>query len=244
MMRKRSRGGTVSRRVTVRVAIMFAAGAAAACSVEPAPDREAATDTAGADSATPSTAAAPVMSFVCDDMFRFSVRFEGDSATLFLPDTALVLESTVAASGARYARAGIEFWQSGDEAMLTVDGTHYPGCQARDGADPFTAALLRGVRFRAVGQEPGWYLEVEEAGAMRFVGDYGERTVITPAPAPTVTGERTEYRAVTDAHELHVLIEGRPCSDAMSGERFPATVTVTVDGDAYHGCGRWLGSGA
>jgi putative lipoprotein len=239
-MGKRYLGGRASRRVTGCVALLFTTGAAAACSVEPVPDRAPAVDTAGAADAAPPTEGSPVVSFVCDDMFRFSVRFEGDSATLFLPDTSLTMERTVSASGARYARAGIEFWQSGDEAMLTVDGTHYPHCQAREGPDPFTAALLRGVRFRAVGQEPGWYLEVEDAGAMRFVGDYGERTVITPVPEPTATRERTEYRAVTEAHDLRVLIERRPCSDAMSGERFAATVTVTVDGDEYHGCGRWL----
>jgi putative lipoprotein len=237
-MRKGYGAGRLSRRVAGCVAGLFTAAAATACSVEPVPDREPAADTAAA--AAHPTGGSPVVSFVCDDMFRFSVRFEGDSATLFLPDTTLAMERTAAATGARYARAGIEFWQSGDEAMLTVDGAHYPGCQARDGPDPFTAALLRGVRFRAVGQEPGWHLEVERAGAIRFVGDYGERTITTPVPEPTVTGERTEYRAVTEAHDLRVVIDRRACTDAMSGERFAATVMVKVDGDEYHGCGRWL----
>lgn len=35
-----------------------------------------------------------------------------------------------------------------------------------------------------------------------------------------------------------IIIDAEP--DATSGERFPATVTVTLDGRAYEGCGRPL----
>jgi uncharacterized membrane protein len=37
-----------------------------------------------------------------------------------------------------------------------------------------------------------------------------------------------------------VLIEGEPCTDSMSGESFRTTVTVTLGGKAYEGCGRAL----
>src|SRR5690606_41512251 len=40
-------------------------------------------------------------------------------------------------------------------------------------------AAARGVAFRAVGQEPGWYVEVGGSGApgLHAVLDYGERTI-------------------------------------------------------------------
>jgi putative lipoprotein len=216
-------------------------GVAAACSVEPVPDGPA--DAAvGVDTmAAPRQHDGTLVSFVCDDMFRFTVRFEGDSATLFLPDSTLALERTPAASGARYARAGVEFWQRGEEAMLDVDGTLYSACQTHEGGDPFVTARLRGVAFRAIGQEPGWYLEIEPDGMIVFVGDYGDRTMETPVPVPAREGSRTEYHAVTGAGELRVLIDAAPCTDIMSGEAFSATVIVTVAGDEYRGCGRWLG---
>lgn len=217
----------------------FIAAMAAACSVESVPDHPATDESVVGQ---PAAAVDTVLtSFTCDDMFRFTARFEGDSATLFLPDTTLALERSPAASGARYTRAGVEFWQRGDEGMLDFDGTYYSACQAHEGADPFTAARLRGVVFRAVGQEPGWYLEIEPAGMIVFVGDYGERREETLVPIPVRTGSRTEYHAVTGTLELRVLIDDEPCVDVMSGEPFAATAVVIVNGDEYRGCGRWLG---
>jgi uncharacterized membrane protein len=39
---------------------------------------------------------------------------------------------------------------------------------------------------------------------------------------------------------ISVLIEGRPCSDTMSGESFEVTVTVTQGEKTLQGCGRAL----
>ena len=106
--------------------------------------------------------------------------------------------------------------------------------------DPWLEATGRGIDFRAVGQEPGWYLEIDNERSMHLAYDYAERTATTPVPAPVVKGDEISYTAVTDAHRLAVLIEPRPCSDTMSGQRFPRTVTVTIDGQTLRGCGRSL----
>ena len=106
--------------------------------------------------------------------------------------------------------------------------------------DPWLEATARGIDFRAVGQEPGWYLEVDNERSMHLAYDYAERTATTPVPAPVVKGDEMSFTAVTDAHRLAVLIEPRPCSDTMSGQRFPRTVTVTIDGQTLRGCGRSL----
>jgi putative lipoprotein len=106
--------------------------------------------------------------------------------------------------------------------------------------DPWVEASGRGIDFRAVGQEPGWYLEIDNEHVMHLVYDYAERTATTPVPAPVVSSEGVSYTAVTDAHRLAVVIEPRPCSDAMSGQPFPSTVTVTIDGRTLRGCGRSL----
>jgi uncharacterized membrane protein len=98
----------------------------------------------------------------------------------------------------------------------------------------------RGVDFRAIGQEPGWTLEIWDGERMEFVGDYGERRVTVPAPPPETpdTEDYMAYRIRTDAHTVEVIIVPTECQDVMSGQPFPATVTVTVDGDEYRGCGR------
>jgi uncharacterized membrane protein len=101
-------------------------------------------------------------------------------------------------------------------------------------------ARRRGVHFRAIGQEPGWVLEITDGESIDFVGDYGEWHVATPAPPPETPGpdDRTYYRIRTDAHTVDIVIEPTPCQDTMSGEPFPSTVRVTVDGRSFHGCGR------
>jgi hypothetical protein len=99
--------------------------------------------------------------------------------------------------------------------------------------------LTRESDFRAVGQEPGWLLEIRNASEIRLITDYGADTAITPVPpaeTDSTTGART-YHAVTEAHDLQVLIQPSACTDAMSGEPYETTVTVTLDGRAYHGCG-------
>jgi putative lipoprotein len=56
------------------------------------------------------------------------------------------------------------------------------------------------------------------------------------AETDTATGTRS-YRARTGAYDLRVLIEPARCTDAMSGQPYETTVTVTLEGKAYHGCG-------
>ena len=52
-----------------------------------------------------------------------------------------------------------------------------------------------------------------------------------PAETDSATGART-YRATAGARDLQVLIQPTACNDAMSGESYETTVTVTLDGHA------------
>ncbi|MBY0566231.1 MAG: hypothetical protein K2P70_02885 [Hyphomonadaceae bacterium] len=100
-------------------------------------------------------------------------------------------------------------------------------------------ARAAGVDFRAVGQEPGWLLDVYTAGSIKFVWDYGENYAEFSGVTPTYPQEgATRYEASSDGVSLVVTIRRFPCQDAMSGEAFPSTVEVVVDGRALNGCGR------
>lgn len=106
----------------------------------------------------------------------------------------------------------------------------------------WTEARERGVDFRAIGQEPGWTLEIWEGDRIELLGDYGDWRIVTPAPPPETPGPpgRTYYRIRTDAHTLDITIEPVDCFDTMSGEPFPAAVRVILDGRTFEGCGRAL----
>jgi putative lipoprotein len=136
------------------------------------------------------------------------------------------------------------FWTKGEEARLELGGKTYSNCRDNRVKAVWEEARLRGVDFRTTGNEPGWYLEISEGERILLVADYGERRVVTPAPAPEVDPRtsRTRYVVRTEAHALTIVLEPGPCRDSMSGVEFPTRVSVTLDGREYRGCGRALGA--
>lgn len=186
---------------------------------------------------------AQTYAYDCEAEYSFTVQIQDAHARLFLPDANVTLEYVVSASGAKYVGAGVIFWSKGqDWAFLETRTRQYKTCRSNPWKAVWQDARLRGVDIRALGQEPGWYLEIDEGGQMRFVGDYGERRVVMPAPVPEIDTRhaRTIYRAKGSAHTMTVVLHDKICHDAMSGKRFEMTVWVNVDGQDYWGCGRAL----
>ena len=54
---------------------------------------------------------------------------------------------------------------------------------------------------------------------------------------------QTTCEVRTGPHRLTVEIAPRRCHDAMSGEPFPASVTVTIDASFAAAAGRWSAEG-
>ncbi|MFN2441906.1 MAG: hypothetical protein ABR517_04400, partial [Thermoanaerobaculia bacterium] len=100
-------------------------------------------------------------------------------------------------------------------------------------------ARIRGVEFRAAGNEPGWYLEVDSTGRGVLVTAYGAERHVFPRvrregePLARLTGEESGRR-------LTARIDSESCFDAMSGESYPLSVTVDHDGQQLRGCGAVL----
>jgi len=100
-------------------------------------------------------------------------------------------------------------------------------------------AKLRGVAFRAIGQEPGWLLEIKNGEEILVVTNYGRVRNLFPYVDPREDKAARKTVFQVDAN-TSVLIEGKPCSDSMSGEAFDTSVTVTLGGQLFKGCGRAL----
>jgi putative lipoprotein len=163
----------------------------------------------------------------------------GGDAALELNRDILRLTRQVAASGARYSDGKVTVWNQGREALLELGTMKYQCAESRPGSIR-ADARLRGVDFRATGNEPGWSLEMLQDQILFL--DQGGARVTTPRPAPQVdpaSGE-TVYAAQTDAHRVRVLIRESECVDTMSGELSESSVAVEIDGRAYRGCGYTL----
>jgi uncharacterized membrane protein len=100
-------------------------------------------------------------------------------------------------------------------------------------------AKLRGVAFRAIGQEPGWLLEIKNGEEILVVTNYGQDRRVLRYVNPQVDKAARKTVFEIDANS-NVLIEGKPCSDSMSGETFDTTVTLILGEQVFKGCGRAL----
>jgi uncharacterized membrane protein len=101
------------------------------------------------------------------------------------------------------------------------------------------AAKLGGVPFRAVGQEPGWLLEIINGESILLTTDYGQTKTTYAYVEPVVDNENrhTEFRV---SENTTIIIDGKACTDVMSGEAFEVTVTIKQISRTLNGCGRAL----
>jgi heat shock protein HslJ/uncharacterized membrane protein len=101
------------------------------------------------------------------------------------------------------------------------------------------------IDFKATGNEPSWSLEIDFDQKMHFKSLNHPQELITPVPKPELVQDQSaeRYHAITERGELLVTISQKICTDPMSGEKFPSSVSVfvklTTDDDftEYTGCG-------
>ncbi|WP_158590478.1 MliC family protein [Noviherbaspirillum cavernae] len=208
------------------------------CATAPSPENSAPRASDDAESMQP-VQPGRTFAFDCDGL-AFTIRTGPGELALYLPDRYVVLSQVRAASGTKFQDHDIVFWNKGEDASLEVGARRYDGCKVDHARSVTEDARLRGARFRGVGNEPGWLLEIGARQWIRFTGDYGNTTVSAPLPVPAVEDGRTVYRTRTTAHVLEAIVEREVCFDTMSGAQFEATVTVRMDGREYRGCGRWF----
>lgn len=225
------------------------AAALAACqpSAPPAQDGQAAGSGVSGDPSLPFDGLAPGerINFQCGEL-ALGATFDdgGETVRLSYSGQRLELPAVDAASGVRYADdAGNEFWSGGaDETALILAGQERRSCVRSNRPSPWDVAADNGVAFRAVGQEPGWLVELEEGvdgqgPAVTAHLDYGQRLI--EATGLAHEGDSWSGQA-TDGTEVTLTVEERECVDPMSGERFRTAANLTVGGEQYQGCGAWL----
>ncbi|MGB3617387.1 MAG: YbaY family lipoprotein [Catalinimonas sp.] len=172
---------------------------------------------------------------------RFTVRRQGERVRLYLGDRMLTLEPTDSADRYRAPGENVALTLRSDSARLQLSDRHIGPCLPDPQLTPWADARIRGVAFRAVGQEPGWTMEIKE-DSLLFVGDYGAThyTLAIDERRANRDAARVTYRASGGEHELLAVLTGRPCRDNMTGVSYGTTVTVRIDGREFKGCGREL----
>jgi putative lipoprotein len=176
--------------------------------------------------------------FVCDEQTVYTVRATGAEAWVFHPRGTLMLPAVSAKTGTKYSDGAFELWIDGQQAQLGESESELQRCRNDPQRAVWEKAKLDGADFRAVGNEPGWNLEIQAGSRIVLVTDYGASRFERPLPQPRVDADARTTR--WDTGELIVEVIGRPCRDSMSGESFESTVVVTWRKQVLRGCGRAL----
>ncbi|XKE45959.1 MliC family protein [Halomonas organivorans] len=152
------------------------------------------------------------------------------------------LEPAVVASGSRYQQGELSVWTKGDEALVESPRGRLD-CQqdialAAQGRDDHP-----GVMFLGRGNEPGWSVKLaHDVPELTLSLDYGERVVTLPYRLTTLdNGEgRVILASGQAARPFTLRIEAKACFDDMSGQPWPARVTLDLNGRQYRGCGQGI----
>ena len=147
------------------------------------------------------------------------------------------LPQVVSASGARYSDGSLSFWTKGRSATFERAGSAPVPCRELRAASLLADARERGVRYRGIGNEPGWTVEVGPGTRLEFVTNYGEEkhAFETTAVDGDGAGQRV-FVAGPDAERIEVTVTEDACADDMSGERFTHRMRVVFGGKTYQGC--------
>ena len=130
----------------------------------------------------------------------------------------------------------------GQTAEITIAGRKLANCKNNPRAAVWEAARLRGVSYRAIGQEPSWVLEIDREKGFLLVTDYGQNRQRFPdSEAESDAQQRTgRYSPELDGERIEITITGASCHDSMSGEAFSSQVEIDWREQTLRGCGRAL----
>ena len=148
-----------------------------------------------------------------------------------------------------FEAAGPDRWEVGN-TVFTVDekgaslaiGERSHRCDHDRRASIWEHAKLNGVNFRAMGNEPGWVLEIREGERLDLSYDYGAARLSVPIAERRLDVEEkmTVYEGRTGEGSVRVTLRGERCLDTMSDEVFPTRVDVKLGEQSFSGCGRPL----
>lgn len=183
---------------------------------------------------TPEVTAPPPLYWACGET-EFAAIPEPGGVALYLPGREQMVLAPAGDQGFVLNDLRLAYREDGIELEVARIARR---CGAKNWDGPWADARSRGVSIRAVGQEPGWMMELTTGGEIVLALDYGARAFAVPAPEAVPLGGARGWQVDESAHGLVlVLAEDLPCFDSMSGAVHPLTVTVQVGEDRYSGCG-------
>jgi len=178
--------------------------------------------------------------FTCSDDFTFTARTTADDkAWLFLPSGTFKLKKDTPDT---YRSEDVLFKIEGETSQLQEPGGEHSACRNDRRQAIWEHAKLSGADFRAIGNEPGWNMEIRGQSEIILITNYGAEKDVFDLPEPDIdkAARTTLYKIDQDGQEMILSISGEPCRDSMSGEEFESSVEIVLNSRTLRGCGRAL----
>lgn len=181
--------------------------------------------------------------FSCEGDYRFTLRSQAGEALLFMPAQEHRLTAIPVQAGEGYADQRIELRIKGETARLTdLESKLRRSCRNDRRAALWEDARFRGIDFRAIGSEAGWFLELDP-GQVLYAGDYGRQLISFAYAPPQVSDARAQtiYSGLSaSGQQLELKLEAGLCVDRVNRDRYDTRVTLRIDDQTRYGCGRYL----
>jgi hypothetical protein len=178
--------------------------------------------------------------YYCQNLALLTVRVFPKRVEVTTANRKATLTETAQPSPARFSDGTATLSDLGELVRFEEPGAVY-WCRIEPVEVPWQDAKLRGIDFRAAG-DPAWSLEIDNGVATEFAAGEGASRLVTKFPAVALAGKdsRMTMTATSGSHALTLVAERRICNYA--GSTMTLSVTVTLDGRTYSGCGRMLAS--
>jgi uncharacterized membrane protein len=180
-----------------------------------------------------------VLVYYCHDLSFVTVRILPKRVEVETESRKVTLVETPPSAPVRYSDGKVTLSSLGEQVRFEEPGAVY-FCRSMPVEVPWQEARFRGIEFRAAGDDPVWTLEIDSGVAVEFAYGSGDARAVTRFP-PAEFVDKDNRMTLTTASgslSLAVLAERRVCS--VGGSTVTLTVTVTLDGKTYRGCGRPL----
>ncbi|GAB2792771.1 hypothetical protein GCM10027040_18680 [Halomonas shantousis] len=153
------------------------------------------------------------------------------------------LDPAIVASGARYVKDDLAFWNKGDEAVVESANGRLE-CQRDISRETTTRETRPNAIFFAKGNEPGWMMMLDrQTSQLRLIADYGQQTLTLPYKIERLTNGQEAtvlLRSVQKDQALQARLQAKACFDSMSGMPYPVRVRIELPDRTLLGCGQGI----
>ncbi|NHK26530.1 hypothetical protein FF098_001255 [Parvularcula flava] len=96
------------------------------------------------------------------------------------------------------------------------------------------------VDFTAIGQEPGWILELTAGQDVTIEWQYATKSATFPFEQTDDMEGPLDLSMQSGSDTLELTVIREDCMDPMNGSEYAYSVTAVINSERLRGCGEWL----